>query len=142
MNIAFLTVCCNSTLCSNDWKLDLASDNYFANPEMYYKELDIKKVEQLFNKYRDPSSERILSGGIIKFLEDLNLSPESRLVLILAFKFRESKLLSFFCLLLFVVCNLFIDSVKEMMCKRAEKKINNLLSALSLPPENRSSNTV
>lgn len=63
---------------------------------MYYRELDIKKVEQLFNKYRDPSSERILSGGIIKFLEDLNLSPESRLVLILAFKFRESAL-SFAC---------------------------------------------
>lgn len=74
---------------SNDWKLDLASDNYFANPQLYYRELDIKKVEQLFNKYRDANVDRVLPNGIIKFLEDLNLSPESRLVLILAFKFGE-----------------------------------------------------
>lgn len=58
---------------------------------MYYRELDMKKVEQLFNKYRDPATERVLSDGIIKFLADLDLSPEDRRVLILAFKFRKSK---------------------------------------------------
>lgn len=25
-------------LSQNDWKLDLASDNYFQNPDVYYKE--------------------------------------------------------------------------------------------------------
>ncbi|GBP02008.1 DCN1-like protein [Eumeta japonica] len=39
----------------NDWKLDLASDNYFQNPEYYYRELDRKRIEQLFLRYRDPS---------------------------------------------------------------------------------------
>lgn len=74
---------------ASDWKLDLASDNYFSNPDLYYRELDVKKIEQLFNKYRDSNDgTRITSDGVIKFLDDLELSPESRLVLIIAWKFR------------------------------------------------------
>ena len=76
-------------LTQSDWKLDLASDNYFSNPDLYYRELDVKKIEQLFNKYRDTSDVlRISSDGVIKFLEDLQLPPESRLVLIIAWKFK------------------------------------------------------
>lgn len=56
---------------------------------MYYRELDVKKIEQLFTKYRDNSDPlKISSDGVVKFLEDLQLSPESRLVLIIAWKFR------------------------------------------------------
>lgn len=74
---------------ASDWKLDLASDNYFSNPDMYYRELDVKKIELLYNKYRDPDDmQKISSSGVIKFLDDLQLSPESRLVLIIAWKFR------------------------------------------------------
>jgi len=76
-------------LTANDWKLDLASDNYFQNPNAYYRELDRKKIEQLFSKYRDPNDpQKITSDGVLAFLEDLELSPESRLVLIIAWKFR------------------------------------------------------
>ena len=43
-------------LAQHDWKLDSALDNYFANPEAYYREprtmIDRKKIENLFNKYR------------------------------------------------------------------------------------------
>lgn len=43
-------------LTQNDWKLDLASDNYFQNPEAYYKEpknsVDKKKLEILFSRYQ------------------------------------------------------------------------------------------
>lgn len=43
-------------LAQNDWKLDLASDNYFQNPDLYYKEpknsVDKKKLEVLYNKYQ------------------------------------------------------------------------------------------
>lgn len=73
----------------NDWKLDSACDNYFQNPDLYYRELDKRKVEQLYNKYRDPNDHgKISSDGVVKFLRDLELSPESRLVLIIAWKFR------------------------------------------------------
>lgn len=47
-------------LSQHDWKLELASDAYFQNPEVYYREsmskvtasADRKKIDQLFNKYR------------------------------------------------------------------------------------------
>lgn len=73
----------------NEWKLDLASDNFFQNPNHYYRELDRKRIEQMFNKYRDPSDpQRITTDGIIAFLNDLQLSPESKLVLIIAWRFK------------------------------------------------------
>ncbi|XP_026467039.1 DCN1-like protein isoform X1 [Ctenocephalides felis] len=80
-------------LTHNDWKLDIASDNYFQNPDAYYKEpkvvIDRKKLEALFQRYRDPiENDKISADGIMKFLDDLCLSPESKLVLIIAWKFK------------------------------------------------------
>ncbi|XP_062555602.1 DCN1-like protein 1 isoform X2 [Armigeres subalbatus] len=74
---------------NNDWKLDLSCDNYFQNPDVYYRELDRKKIEQLFTRYRDPADpNKINSDGVVKFLDDLYLSPESKLVLIIAWRFK------------------------------------------------------
>lgn len=83
-------------LMQNDWKLDLASDNYFQNPDAYYKDpaktvVDRKKLEQLFHKYKDHhENDKIMLEGIMKFLEDVNLSPESILVLIIAWKCKAA----------------------------------------------------
>lgn len=83
-------------LSQNDWKLDLASDNYFQNPEAYYKDsakvsVDRKKIEQLFLKYRDQQeSDKIAVDGVMKLLEDLNLGPENILVLIFAWKCKAA----------------------------------------------------
>lgn len=74
-------------LAHNDWKLEIACDNYFQNPDVYYRELDKRKVEDLYKRYRDPSDHsKVSSDGVVKFLRDLDLSPESRLVLIFAWK--------------------------------------------------------
>ncbi|KAL3204074.1 hypothetical protein MRX96_011842 [Rhipicephalus microplus] len=80
-------------LTQHDWKLDVASDNFFQNPDMYYREpkgsVDRKKLEHLFNRYKDPHEpDKMTVDGIIRFLEDLGLSPESKLVLIIAWKFK------------------------------------------------------
>lgn len=82
-------------LTQNDWKLDLASDNYFQNPDAYFREprntIDKKKLENLYLRYRDPNEpEKITAEGVMKFLDDLNLSPESKLVLIIAWKFKAA----------------------------------------------------
>ena len=43
-------------LAQNDWKLELASDNFFQNPDLYYREqrpsVDKKKLEHLYNRYK------------------------------------------------------------------------------------------
>jgi DCN1-like protein 1/2 len=79
-------------LTAHDWKLDVAVDNYFQFPDRYNREpkpvLDRRKIEQLFNRYRDPHEEdKITAEGMMRFLDDLGLNPESRTVLILAWKF-------------------------------------------------------
>ena len=83
-------------LAQHDWKLDIALDNYFANPDVYYREprtaVDRKKLDQLYNKYKDPSEpDKIGMEGVVRFLDDLNLDPGSRLVLILAWKFKAAQ---------------------------------------------------
>lgn len=58
-------------LTQNDWKLDLASDNYFQNPDAYYKEprnVDKRKLDALYTKYKDPNeSDKIMADGILRY---------------------------------------------------------------------------
>lgn len=82
-------------LAQHDWKLDIALDNYFSNPEFYYREprtlTDRKKLDQLYNRYKDANEpDKIGMEGVIKFLEDLQLDPSSRAVLLIAWKFRAA----------------------------------------------------
>merc|ERR1712025_844574 len=66
-------------LAQHDWKIDIALDNYFANPELYYREtkavtVDRKKLEAMYNKYRDHSEpEKIGTDGVIRLLDDSHL---------------------------------------------------------------------
>ncbi|XP_046393474.1 DCN1-like protein 1 isoform X2 [Ischnura elegans] len=71
----------------------LKSSQKEKNPDVYYRELkvsvDKKKLEHLYSRYKDHAEpDKITADGIMRFLDDLNLSPESKLVLIIAWKFR------------------------------------------------------
>lgn len=43
-------------LSEHQWRLDVASDNYFQHPEQYYREakpaVDRRALEKLFNRYK------------------------------------------------------------------------------------------
>nr|BAN20546.1 conserved hypothetical protein [Riptortus pedestris] len=106
-------------LSQNDWKLDLASDNFFQNPDVYYKEpkttVDKKKIDQLFNKYRDPAEpDKMTADGIMRFLDDLSLSPDSKLVLIIAWKFKAAAQCEF-------SKDEFVSGMTELACDSIEK---------------------
>lgn len=81
-------------LAANDWKLDLASDNYFQNPDAYYREpkcVDRKKLDTLYARYRDTTDhEKITADGVMQLLDDLGLPPESKRVLIIAWRFKAA----------------------------------------------------
>jgi DCN1-like protein 1/2 len=77
------------------WKIDLAVDNYFSHPSRFQvaearTQADRKKIDQLFQKYKEYDRERngdlILVKGIIRLLEELRLPPDSIRILILAWK--------------------------------------------------------
>lgn len=123
-------------LTQNDWKLDLASDNYFQNPDAYYKEprnVDKRKLEALYSKYKDPNEpDKIMADGILRysprpnfeiklyvcvscrFLDDLGLSPESKLVLIIAWKFKAATQCEF-------TKDEFVNGMTELGCDSIEK---------------------
>ncbi|XP_067668424.1 DCN1-like protein 1 [Haliotis asinina] len=81
----------------HDWKLDVAVDNYFQNPDRYNCNsearltIDRKRLDMLWQRYKDPhEDEKMTVDGVMKFLDDLNLNAESRTVLILAWKFKAA----------------------------------------------------
>lgn len=109
-------------LTQHDWRLDIASDRFFQNAEHYFRDsqprstpVDWKKIEQLFVQYKDASEhDKILADGIMHFLEDLGLSPDSRLVLLLAWKFKSSTQCVF-------TKEEFINGMTELGCDSIEK---------------------
>lgn len=107
-------------LTQNEWKLDVATDNFFQNPDSFHKEsmkstVDKKKLEQLYNRYKDPQDEnKIGIDGIQQFCDDLSLDPASISVLVIAWKFRAATQCEF-------SKKEFVDGMTELGCDTTEK---------------------
>uniref|UniRef100_A0A023F6S9 Defective in cullin neddylation protein n=1 Tax=Triatoma infestans TaxID=30076 RepID=A0A023F6S9_TRIIF len=87
-----VALCC---LLKNNWDLDSALNNFLKNPDVYFEKptttVDRINLELEFAKYEDPSEpDKMTADGIMRFLDDLNLSPDSKVVLIMAWKFKAA----------------------------------------------------
>ncbi|KAF3825637.1 hypothetical protein GH733_006464 [Mirounga leonina] len=77
--------------------------------------VDKKKLEQLYDSYRDPQDEnKIGIDGIQQFCDDLNLDPASVSVLVIAWKFRAATQCEF-------SKKEFVDGMTELGCDSTEK---------------------
>jgi len=85
-----------SCLSRYNWRLDVASDQFFLDPSAFmkyneHKTVDKKKLESLFNSMKDPREpDKIGVEGITKFCEELQVNPTSKIVLIVAWKFKAA----------------------------------------------------
>ncbi|OWF54470.1 DCN1-like protein 1 [Mizuhopecten yessoensis] len=105
-----------------DWKLDVAVDNFFQTPDRYSCDsrvtVDRKRLEQLWGRYKDQNEDdKMTVDGVMKFLEDLNLSPESRTVLLIAWKFKAATQCEF-------TKEEFITGMADLGCDSVEKLKN------------------
>jgi len=111
---------------NHDWKLDMALDSYFANPELYCREpkisVDRKKLDHVYSKYKDPQEpEKISMDGVVRLLEDLQLDPGSKLVLLMAWKFQAAAQCEF-------SRDEFLNGMTELGCDSIDKLRNKLPS--------------
>ncbi|XP_040573082.1 DCN1-like protein 1 isoform X3 [Lepeophtheirus salmonis] len=92
-------------LASHNWNLQSALEHYFhqlssinssssSSKAMVssHSSIDRKKLESLYAKYKEASEpSKIGMDGVVRLLEDLQLDPGSRLVLLLAWKFKAAQ---------------------------------------------------
>lgn len=92
---------CIYCLSKHNWRLEVALDQYFSNPQIYYQpesrsssagSVDKKKVQALFDKYKDPTEpKKIGIEGVERLCLDLELDPTSIRILVLAWKLKAAR---------------------------------------------------
>ncbi|XP_076806760.1 DCN1-like protein 1 [Clavelina lepadiformis] len=105
-----------SCLARHDWRIDIASDSFFTEPELYVREkLDKYKLESLYNSLRDPAEvDKIGVEGISRFCDELQVEPTSRIVLIIAWKFHAATQCEF-------TRKEFVDGMTDLGCDDLSK---------------------
>lgn len=107
-------------LTQNDWRLDMATDNFYQDPMKYYMEapraaVDKRKIDSLFTKYRNSVDEdKMLAEGVSRFCEDVGLDPTSLTVLLIAWKFKAATQCEF-------SRKEFVDGMSSLGCDSIEK---------------------
>eukprot|EP00270_Netrium_digitus_P013160 TRINITY_DN4349_c0_g1_i2.p1 TRINITY_DN4349_c0_g1~~TRINITY_DN4349_c0_g1_i2.p1 ORF type:complete len:267 (+),score=70.15 TRINITY_DN4349_c0_g1_i2:80-880(+) len=87
-----------AALAASDWNLEGAFEIFYSNPHMTEAAagfttvvaLDIRKLEDLFNRYKDPHADVILAEGAAKLCEDLQVDPQDVVTLVLSWHLKAA----------------------------------------------------
>uniref|UniRef100_A0AC34QQQ0 Defective in cullin neddylation protein n=1 Tax=Panagrolaimus sp. JU765 TaxID=591449 RepID=A0AC34QQQ0_9BILA len=75
-----------------NWEIDRAADQFFSEPQQAMPRVEGNGVERLYKEYADDPKDnlpgRIGPHGVVRLLNDLNVDPSSRAVLIFAWKLK------------------------------------------------------
>ncbi|CAD6187988.1 unnamed protein product [Caenorhabditis auriculariae] len=83
-------------LTKSSWNVDVATELYFQNPNMFETQANDKnKIEKFFTTYANDSRDncgvrKIGPNGVLRLLNDLQLGPMDRRVLLLALKLKAA----------------------------------------------------
>ncbi|XP_013611334.1 PREDICTED: DCN1-like protein 2 isoform X2 [Brassica oleracea var. oleracea] len=75
---------------ASDWQIEAAFDVFYSQPQPKSNG-DMRRLEELFNRYKDPYSDMILAEGVSVLCSDLQVEPQDIVTEKLAFMRSELK---------------------------------------------------
>ncbi|KAJ4870465.1 hypothetical protein Rs2_47931 [Raphanus sativus] len=73
------------TLKSSDWQLEAAYDVFYSKPQPRSNNAaGVRRLQELYNRYKDPYSDMILAEGISVLCSDLQVEPQDIVTLVLS----------------------------------------------------------
>nr|AAK93603.1 unknown protein [Arabidopsis thaliana] len=69
---------------ASDWHLEAAFDVFYSQPQPRSSAAEVRRLEELYNRYKDPYSDMILAEGISVLCNDLEVEPQDIVTLVLS----------------------------------------------------------
>ncbi|XP_010487002.1 PREDICTED: DCN1-like protein 1 [Camelina sativa] len=69
---------------ATDWHLEAAFDVFYSQPHPRTNSSDVRRLEELYNRYKDQYSDMILAEGISNLCNDLEVEPQDIVTLVLS----------------------------------------------------------
>ncbi|XP_057460390.1 uncharacterized protein LOC130750907 isoform X2 [Actinidia eriantha] len=79
---------------SSDWHLEGAFDVFYSQPQVK-SYADIRRVEELYKRYKDPYVDMILADGITLLCSDLQVDPQDIVMLVLSWHMKAATMCEF-----------------------------------------------
>lgn len=79
---------------ASDWHLEGAFDVFYSQPQIR-SVIDSRRVEELYNKYKDPYVDMIMVDGVSLLCNDLEVDPQDIVMLVLSWHMKAATMCEF-----------------------------------------------
>ncbi|XP_010544339.1 PREDICTED: DCN1-like protein 2 isoform X1 [Tarenaya hassleriana] len=79
---------------ASDWHLEGAFDVFYSQPHVR-SHADIRRLEELYNRYKDPYSDMIYVDGITLLCNDLQVEPQDIVMLVVSWYMQAATMCEF-----------------------------------------------